>query len=475
MSRRASTEDVKADQKQRATKCAWPLFTAISDVMMQAKKGRLEPEDLLSLPGSDNVYEQSELLKKSWERTLRHFHRDQAAKKAEELANPEAAAKKKKKKKGEELPSLTKAMWPQVRGLWRVAFGLYLVSVGLAFLGPFLLGRTVQLLQTTQQCGLREQQLAAVKLEDDGIPVSNDPPTISTACRESSQIHLGYIYAAAMLCVKLFEAMFRSWHDHLMTRLALRARAAIIATIYRKCLWLSGMGAGDTTTGRIQNLMANDAQFFLQIAPMFNNLFVAPLQAPAAPPAPFPPSQPARARYACVACSLPAALFLKLTLCCRGCADRGVLRLAGSAHRPELPRWRARTVPLRAVPGDGAQDLLQGTDGAPQGDRPARQAHQRDGAGHARCQDVRVGADHRQQARRGAREGATDRAQAALHVRLPLRLHDHAAPLPHRLHLFGLRSQRPAARGQHRAARTRAALAPADAHRLPAHDHHAAA
>merc|ERR1712195_128023 len=38
------------------------------------------------------------------------------------------------------------------------------------------------------------------------------------------------------------------------------------------------MGAGDTTTGRIQNLMANDAQFFLQIAPMFNNLFVAPLQ-----------------------------------------------------------------------------------------------------------------------------------------------------------------------------------------------------
>jgi len=101
---------------------------------------------------------------------------------------------------------------------------------------------------------------------------------ISAACRESSQIHLGYIYAAAMLGVKLCEAMLRSWHDHLMTRLALRARAAIIATIYRKCLWLSGMGAGDTTTGRIQNLMANDAQFFLQIAPMFNNLFVAPLQ-----------------------------------------------------------------------------------------------------------------------------------------------------------------------------------------------------
>ena len=294
MSRAASTDmNVKADKKPRATNCTWPLFTAISDVMMQAKKGRLEPEDLLSLPATDDVFVQSELLKKSWERTVRQFNRDQAAKKAEELANPEAAAKaaKKKKKKGEEVPSLTRALWPQVRGLWRVAFGLYLVSVGLAFLGPFLLGRTVQLLQTTQQCGLKEQQ-AAVELQDDGNLVSDDPISISDACRESSQIHLGYIYAAAMLGVKLCEAMLRSWHDHLMTRLALRARAAIIATIYRKCLWLSGMGAGDTTTGRIQNLMANDAQFFLQIAPMFNNLFVAPLQAHAAPPRP-PPSRPA--------------------------------------------------------------------------------------------------------------------------------------------------------------------------------------
>ena len=114
--------------------------------------------------------------------------------------------------------------------------------------------------------------------------LAQGPPPISAACRESSQIHLGYIYAGAMLLVKLVEALMRSWHDHLMTRLALRARAAIIATIYRKCLWLSGMGAGDATTGRIQNLMANDAQFFLQIAPMFNNLFVAPVQARPRPP-----------------------------------------------------------------------------------------------------------------------------------------------------------------------------------------------
>eukprot|EP00964_Phaeocystis_antarctica_P054283 scaffold31877_cov66-Phaeocystis_antarctica.AAC.2 len=145
------------------------------------------------------------------------------------------------------------------------------------------------------------------------------------------------------------------------------------------------------------------------------------------------------------------------------------------AHRAELPRWRVRAVHLRAVPGDRAQDLLQGPDRAAQGDRPAHQAHQRDGAGHACRQDVRMGDDHRGQARRGARQGAEARAQAALHVRLPLRLHDHAAPLPHRLDLLGLRRQRQAARGQHCAPRPGAALAAADAHRIPADDHHAAA
>merc|ERR1719163_2582674 len=81
-----------------------------------------------------------------------------------------------------------------------------------------------------------------------------------------------------MLGSKLLESVGQAWHAHLMTRVALRMRTGIISAIYRKCLWLGGLGSSETTIGNIQNLMANDAQFFLQFAPQFNQLFAAPIQ-----------------------------------------------------------------------------------------------------------------------------------------------------------------------------------------------------
>ena len=38
------------------------------------------------------------------------------------------------------------------------------------------------------------------------------------------------------------------------------------------------MGGTETTLGRIQNLMANDAQMLLQLAPVLNNAIISPLQ-----------------------------------------------------------------------------------------------------------------------------------------------------------------------------------------------------
>jgi hypothetical protein len=51
---------------------------------------------------------------------------------------------------------------------------------------------------------------------------------------------------------KCIEALGASWHSHLMTRLALRARAGVISLIYRKCLWLSGFGDSESTTGKVR-------------------------------------------------------------------------------------------------------------------------------------------------------------------------------------------------------------------------------
>ena len=280
--------DVKTDKPTSQSPGRSPFFTAISDVMLRAKRQRLEPDDLLLMHETDDIRKSAEALRVSWERTLTAFKREQAAKKEadkqlesvpEEAPAPSAKKQKKPKKNPDEkLPSLANAIWPQLRGLWFFAFGALVASVGLQFLGPVLLGWTIRLIQSTQQCSLREAQDAEQLYVEDGILVSKDGASISADCRAENEVHLGYVYAAAMLVSKLLEALLRSWHDHTMTRLALRARGAIIATIYRKCLWLSGMGTNDATTGQIQNLMANDAQFFLQIAPMFNNLFLAPVQ-----------------------------------------------------------------------------------------------------------------------------------------------------------------------------------------------------
>lgn len=106
-------------------------------------------------------------------------------------------------------------------------------------------------------------------------PALTDSRCLGSALIVEPRIHDGYIYAAVMLVIKLIEALTQSWHSHLMTRAALRARTGIVAAIYRKCIWLSGVGgSGDQTTGAIQNLMANDAQFFIQVAPQINNIFV---------------------------------------------------------------------------------------------------------------------------------------------------------------------------------------------------------
>ena len=62
----------------------------------------------------------------------------------------------------------------------------------------------------------------------------------------------------------------------MMTRIALRVRSALVCALYHKCLRLSGMG--NANTGQIQNLMANDTQFLVQLAPAINMVFLAPIQ-----------------------------------------------------------------------------------------------------------------------------------------------------------------------------------------------------
>ena len=81
--------------------------------------------------------------------------------------------------------------------------------------------------------------------------------------------------AAAIFIAKAAESLVVSHQQMIMIRIGLRIRSALIGAIYRKCLRLAGTSS---STGQIQNLMATDAQQFLQTAPMMNALFWAPVQ-----------------------------------------------------------------------------------------------------------------------------------------------------------------------------------------------------
>lgn len=86
----------------------------------------------------------------------------------------------------------------------------------------------------------------------------------------------GYALAATIFAAKMIESVVASQQQMIMTRIALRMRSSLVGALYRKCLNLAGLSG--TSTGQVQNLMATDAQMFLQLAPMCNTLFLVPIQ-----------------------------------------------------------------------------------------------------------------------------------------------------------------------------------------------------
>ena len=234
-----------------------PVFNAVSNVLTLARAGQLRQEDLLFLPRTDDIDILTSELQLNFQREVA---RAEAEKKAAMPGD----------KKPPKPPSLAMAIWPLIKNLWAAAFCCKAVAVSFIFVGPLILTESIELIADLSVC-------SAIEAGNGTLIQTSDPPYVSQACRDSNNIHMGYVYAGLMFLAKCIETVCESWHAHLMMRCALRARAGMISEIYRKCLWLSGMGGEDASTGKTQNLVANDAQFFLQFAPLANNLIFAPI------------------------------------------------------------------------------------------------------------------------------------------------------------------------------------------------------
>ncbi|KAL1139319.1 hypothetical protein AAG570_006305 [Ranatra chinensis] len=88
----------------------------------------------------------------------------------------------------------------------------------------------------------------------------------------------GYFYAVLLFLTASIQTLLLSQYFNRMFLVGIRIRTALISAIYRKALRLSNSARKESTVGEIVNLMAVDAQRFMDLTTYLNLLWSAPLQ-----------------------------------------------------------------------------------------------------------------------------------------------------------------------------------------------------
>lgn len=88
----------------------------------------------------------------------------------------------------------------------------------------------------------------------------------------------GIFYAMLLFILAALQTVILGQYFHRMFIVGLRIRTALINAIYRKALVLSNATRKESTVGEIVNLMAVDAQRFMDLTTYLNMLWSAPLQ-----------------------------------------------------------------------------------------------------------------------------------------------------------------------------------------------------
>ncbi|XP_055308031.1 ATP-binding cassette sub-family C member 3-like, partial [Sitodiplosis mosellana] len=87
----------------------------------------------------------------------------------------------------------------------------------------------------------------------------------------------GIFYAVLLFIVASTQTLFLSQYHQRMYFIGLRIRTVLVGAIYKKALRLSNTATKESTVGEIVNLMAVDAQRFMDIAPYISMLWSEPI------------------------------------------------------------------------------------------------------------------------------------------------------------------------------------------------------
>lgn len=89
--------------------------------------------------------------------------------------------------------------------------------------------------------------------------------------------HEALIYASGILLLNGLYALFGNHSQHIAFHNGMKVRIAICSLIYRKALRLSHTALGETSAGKVVNLLSNDVNRFDWATFFVNTLWVAPL------------------------------------------------------------------------------------------------------------------------------------------------------------------------------------------------------
>lgn len=163
-------------------------------------------------------------------------------------------------------PALTRAMWKFAKSEFYFSGLLYFIGTMAQFGGPILLNQIVRLIEVQNDNDLYGHDTKQCEERVDSVDTH--------LCDAS----IGYVFPALIVLILFIQSICQYNSMIRMLACALKCRTALVYALYKKSLTLSSIGMGSSSVGMINNLMSNDAQQILQIAPMLHVAWIAPLQ-----------------------------------------------------------------------------------------------------------------------------------------------------------------------------------------------------
>lgn len=138
-----------------------------------------------------------------------------------------------------------------------------------SFAGIFLFGAFLELIKDILTFASPEILRLTIEFVENKFDVENPV---------KEPLWKGIMYAVVLFIVAAAQTFILSQYNDRMLVVGLRIRTALINTIYRKALVVSNATRKESTVGEIVNLMAVDAQRFMDLTLYINMIWSAPLQ-----------------------------------------------------------------------------------------------------------------------------------------------------------------------------------------------------